>query len=93
MRERRRAHIIAPLAFLAMMYFVYGAGAEIGRWGFLLMAAGMLAYSLFRKERRPVAIEAEAPGKPVVDPLQIEFPISFKVVTVSKTTESFPGPE
>ena len=30
MAERRRAHIIAPLAFAAMMYFVYGAGAEIG---------------------------------------------------------------
>jgi APA family basic amino acid/polyamine antiporter len=92
-RERRRAHVIAPLAFLAMMYFVYGAGAEIGRWGFLLMAAGMLAYSMFRKERRPVAIEAEAPPVLPVDPLQLAFPISFKVVTVSKTTESFPGPE
>jgi APA family basic amino acid/polyamine antiporter len=46
--ERRRAHIIAPLAFIAMMYFVYGAGAEIGRWGFLLLAAGMLAYAFLR---------------------------------------------
>ena len=46
--ERRRAHVIAPLAFVAMMYFVYGAGAEIGRWGFLLMAAGMLAYAFLK---------------------------------------------
>lgn len=46
--ERRRSHIIAPVAFVAMMYFVYGAGAEIGRWGFLLLAAGMLAYVFLR---------------------------------------------
>lgn len=49
--ERRRTHIIAPLAFAAMMYFVYGAGAEIGRWGFLLMAAGMLAYVFMKTNR------------------------------------------
>ena len=46
--ERRRSHIVAPFAFAAMMYFVYGAGAEIGRWGFLLLAAGMLAYPFLR---------------------------------------------
>jgi APA family basic amino acid/polyamine antiporter len=46
--ERRRSHVIAPLAFVAMMYFVYGAGAQIGRWGFLLLAAGMLAYVFLR---------------------------------------------
>jgi basic amino acid/polyamine antiporter, APA family len=46
--ERRRSHVIAPLAFVAMMYFVYGAGAEIGRWGFLLLASGMLAYVFLR---------------------------------------------
>jgi APA family basic amino acid/polyamine antiporter len=47
--ERRRSHIIAPLAFVAMMYFVYGAGAEVGRWGFLLLAAGILAYVFLRR--------------------------------------------
>ena len=52
--ERRRSHIVAPLAFGAMMYFVYGAGAEIGRWGFLLLAAGMLAY-VFMRSTRPAA--------------------------------------
>jgi APA family basic amino acid/polyamine antiporter len=50
--ERKRAHVIAPLAFAAMMYFVYGAGADIGRWGFLLLAAGMLAYVFIKA--RPV---------------------------------------
>lgn len=92
-RERRRAHLVAPLAFGAMMYFVYGAGAEIGRWGFLLMAAGMLVYAFVRTDRRVVTPDPEAPAVLPVDPLQLAFPISFKVVTVAKTTESFAGPE
>ena len=86
--QRRRAHVIAPAAFLAMMYFVYGAGADIGRWGFAILAAGMMAF-VFLKARGSL----EQPERPVVDPLQIEFPISFKVVTVAKTQESFPKPE
>jgi APA family basic amino acid/polyamine antiporter len=92
-RERRRAHVIAPLAFIAMMYFVYGAGADIGRWGFLLMASGMLAYAFVRKGRKAIAPAPEAPAVLPVDPLQLAFPISFKVVSVAKTTETFPGPE
>ena len=46
--DRRRAQIVAPLAFVAMTYFVYGAGAEIGRWGFGLLSAGILAYGFLR---------------------------------------------
>ncbi len=42
--ERRRAHVWAPLAFVAVLYFFYGAGAEVGRWGFLLLASGTLLY-------------------------------------------------
>ena len=87
--QRRRAHIIAPVAFIAMMYFVYGAGADAGRWGFLLLFAGALAYVFLKKGQTT----PELPEKPVVDPLQIEFPISFRVVTVAKTQESFPKPE
>ena len=86
--QRRRAHIIAPVAFVAMMYFVYGAGADAGRSGFLLLFAGALAYVFLKKGSEP-----EAPGTPVVDPLQIEFPISFRVVSVAKTQETFPRPE
>ena len=84
--QRRRAHVLAPAAFIAMMCFVYGAGAEIGRWGFAILAAGMLAYVFLRKSGSSVE-------KPVVDPLQLDFPIAFKVVTVAKTQESFPRPE
>jgi APA family basic amino acid/polyamine antiporter len=42
--ERRRAHIVAPLAFVAVMTFIYGAGAEVGRWGFFVLMAGTLLY-------------------------------------------------
>ena len=87
--QRRRAHIIAPVAFIAMMYFVYGAGADAGRWGFLLLAAGMLAYVYLKSTRSLV----DTPETPTIDPLQIEFPISFRVVTVAKTQESFSKPE
>jgi APA family basic amino acid/polyamine antiporter len=86
--QRRRAHVIAPIAFIAMMYFVYGAGADAGRSGFLLLFAGAAAYVFLKKSSAPEPAE-----KPIVDPLQIEFPISFKVVTVAKTQESFPKPE
>ena len=86
--QRRRAHIIAPLAFIAMMYFVWGAGPAAGRSGFLMLFAGALAYVFLKK-----GAGVETPEKPVVDPLQIEFPISFKVVTVAKTQESFSRPE
>jgi APA family basic amino acid/polyamine antiporter len=85
--QRRRAHIIAPAAFVAMMYFVYGAGAEIGRWGFAIMAAGMLAFVFLKKSGATDA------GQSVVDPLQLDFPISFRVVSVAKTQETFPKPE
>jgi APA family basic amino acid/polyamine antiporter len=86
--QRRRAHVIAPVAFIAMMYFVYGAGAAAGRWGFLMLFAGALAFVFIR-----IKATTEEPEQPTIDPLQIEFPISFKVVTVSKTIETFPKPE
>ena len=88
--QRRRAHVIAPVAFIAMMYFVYGAGADAARWGFLGLFAGVLAYVFLKATR---ASTDDTPAKPVIDPLQMEFPISFKVVTVAKTQESFPKPE
>jgi basic amino acid/polyamine antiporter, APA family len=49
--ERRRSHIVAPFAFIAMMFFVYGAGAEVGRWGFLVLATGILAFVFLRSAR------------------------------------------
>jgi basic amino acid/polyamine antiporter, APA family len=86
--QRRRAHVIAPGAFIVMMYFVYGAGADAGRWGFLMLLSGALAYVFLKKGSAPEVTE-----RPTIDPLQIEFPISFRVVTVAKTQESFPKPE
>jgi APA family basic amino acid/polyamine antiporter len=52
--QRKRVQIIAPLAFAAMMYFVYGAGADVGRWGFALLGVGILAYGFMRTERPSV---------------------------------------
>jgi APA family basic amino acid/polyamine antiporter len=89
--QRRRAHVIAPLAFVAMMYFVYGAGADAGRWGFLLLFAGALAFVFLKASWSPSS--TDEPEKPAIDPLQIEFPISFRVVTVAETKETFPKPE
>jgi hypothetical protein len=40
-----------------------------------------------------MAPDPEKPEPLPVDPLQLAFPISFKVVTVAKTSESFAGPE
>lgn len=82
--QRRRAHFIAPAAFVAMMCFVYGAGAEIGRWGFLLLAAGMLAYVFLRSTRR---------AEPDVDPLQLDFPITFRVIASPSAPKSSRTPE
>jgi APA family basic amino acid/polyamine antiporter len=90
--QRRRAHVNAPLAFIAMMYFVYGAGADAGRWGFLLLFVGAFAF-VFLKASWSSSSPGGEPEKPVIDPLQIEFPISFRVVTVAETKETFPRPE
>jgi APA family basic amino acid/polyamine antiporter len=42
--ERRRAHVVAPIAFVAVLGFIYGAGADVGRWGFLVLMAGTPLY-------------------------------------------------
>ena len=39
-RERRRAHLFAPIAFAFVLYTMYGVGAEVVLWGFLLLMAG-----------------------------------------------------
>jgi APA family basic amino acid/polyamine antiporter len=45
--ERRRAHIVAPVAFVFVLYTMYGAGAEAAMWGFLLVLAGLPMYVWF----------------------------------------------
>jgi hypothetical protein len=47
----------------------------------------MLAFVFMKRPGSPDA------GNPVVDPLQLDFPISFRVVSVAKTQESFSKPE
>ena len=47
-RERRRAHFVAPVAFVFVMYTMYGVGAEVALWGFLVILAGTPLYIWFK---------------------------------------------
>ena len=42
--ERRRAMVVAPLAFLFVLYTIYGVGLEVALWGLAAMAAGIPLY-------------------------------------------------
>ena len=42
--ERRRAHVVAPVAFVFVLYTIYGVGPEVALWGFLVVLAGMPLY-------------------------------------------------
>ncbi|HKG91047.1 MAG TPA: amino acid permease [Gemmatimonadaceae bacterium] len=46
--ERRRAHVVAPVAFAFVLYTVYGVGAEVVLWGVLAILAGMPLYVWLR---------------------------------------------
>jgi len=46
-RERRRAQWVAPIAFVFILYTVYGVGAEVVLWGFLILLAGTPLYIWF----------------------------------------------
>lgn len=47
--ERRRAMIVAPLAFLFVLYTIYGVGLEVAMWGLGAMAAGVPLYAGLRR--------------------------------------------
>jgi basic amino acid/polyamine antiporter, APA family len=46
-RARRRAHVVAPIAFLFVLYTIYGVGPEVALWGFLVLLAGTPLYIFF----------------------------------------------
>ena len=46
-RARRRAHLVAPIAFLFVMYTIYGVGPQVALWGFLVLLAGTPLYIFF----------------------------------------------
>jgi len=50
-RERRRAHLVAPVAFVFVMYTIYGVGAEVALWGLLVLMAGTPLYIFFATRR------------------------------------------
>jgi APA family basic amino acid/polyamine antiporter len=43
-RSRRRAQVVAPIAFVFVLYTIYGVGAEVALWGFLAILAGLPLY-------------------------------------------------
>jgi APA family basic amino acid/polyamine antiporter len=51
-RERRRAHVVAPIAFVFVMYTIYGVGPQVALWGFLVLLAGMPLYIWFATRDR-----------------------------------------
>lgn len=46
--ERRRAHVVAPVAFVFVMYTIYGVGPQVALWGFLVLMAGTPLYIFFK---------------------------------------------
>lgn len=46
--ERRRAHVVAPVAFAFVLYTVYGVGADVALWGMLAILAGTPVYVWLR---------------------------------------------
>ena len=50
-RERRRANWVAPIAFVFVLYTIYGVGAEVVLWGFLVVLAGTPMYVWFTTRR------------------------------------------
>jgi len=53
--ERRRAGVVAPLAFVFVLYTVYGVGLEVALWGLAAILAGLPLYVGLRR-RRAVAL-------------------------------------
>lgn len=46
-RQRRRSLILAPLAFVFLLYTIYGVGPEVALWGLLATLAGIPLYIAF----------------------------------------------
>ena len=51
-RDRRRAHVVAPIAFVFLLFTIYGVGAQPVLWGFLAVLAGTPLYIVFKTRRR-----------------------------------------
>lgn len=50
--ERRRAHVVAPLAFAFVLYTIYGVGLEVALWGLVALAAGVPLYVVLKRRSR-----------------------------------------
>ena len=45
--ERRRAQVVAPIAFAFVLYTIYGVGAQVVLWGVLVVLLGVPLYAMF----------------------------------------------
>jgi APA family basic amino acid/polyamine antiporter len=54
-KERRRAQIVAAIAFAFSMFTIYGVGPETALWGLLAVLAGIPLYVLFKTRAPPLA--------------------------------------
>lgn len=57
---RRRAEAVAAIGFAFVLYTIYGIGAEVVLWGFLVVLAGTPLYIWFTAARRSGAPPPEA---------------------------------
>lgn len=51
-RERARAHLVAPIAFVFVMFTIYGVGPEVALWGLLVVLAGTPLFIWFKTRAR-----------------------------------------
>jgi APA family basic amino acid/polyamine antiporter len=45
---------VAVIAFVFVLYTIYGVGLSVILWGLVLMLAGMPLYFVLRREKQPV---------------------------------------
>lgn len=46
--DRRRAHVVAPLAFAFVLFTLYGAGGDVALWGVITLMLGLPVYAVLR---------------------------------------------
>jgi APA family basic amino acid/polyamine antiporter len=51
-RERKRAQIVAAIAFAFSLFTIYGLGPEVALWGLLTLLAGIPLYVFFKTRSR-----------------------------------------
>ncbi|MBX9927610.1 MAG: APC family permease [Gemmatimonadaceae bacterium] len=48
--DRRRAYVVAPLAFAFLLFALYGAGGDVAMWGVITLLLGLPVYAWMRTD-------------------------------------------